>query len=32
MNKTANEREKKKIVPSLLLAVNECHGIMANVR
>ena len=24
--------EKKLFVPSLLLAVNECHGIMANVR
>ena len=32
LNKTGIEREKKYFVPSLLLAVNECHGIMANVR
>ena len=27
LNKTENESEKKKFVPSLLLAANECHGI-----
>ena len=32
LNKTENEREKKKFVSLLLLAGNECHGIMANVR
>ena len=32
LNKTENERRKKSFVPSLLLAANECHGIMANVR
>ena len=32
LNKTENEREKKYFVPSLLLAANECHGIMANFR
>ena len=31
LNKTENEREKKLFVPSLLLAANEYHGIMANV-
>ena len=32
IKKTGKEREKKYSVPSLLLAANECHWIMANVR
>ena len=31
LNKTEDELEKK-FVPSLLLAANEIHGILANVR
>ena len=31
IEQTENEREKKEFFPSLLLAANECHGIMANV-
>ena len=32
IEQTENERAKKEFFPSLLLAANECHGIMANVR
>ena len=32
LNNTENEREKKQFVPLLLLAANECHGIIANAR
>lgn len=32
LKKTEKKRETTSFVPSTLLAANECHGIMANVR